>query len=126
MSVGCWLFSQGSLGSGLTKTLDFCDFQRTWKAHQATWPLPGEMLVSVSSSLIVRSTNVFGAAPFAGHDGGEPEVNPALESSVQEEGFENFTPDDVQGSGVAGCKAGGLFTRCSATGQLAGPFIHEY
>lgn len=67
----------GSLSSGLTKTLDFCDFQRTWKAPQAAWPLPGEMLVSVLSYLFVRSTNVFGAAPCAGDDAGELEVSPA-------------------------------------------------
>lgn len=98
---------KGSLSSDLTKTLEFCDFQRTWKAPQAAWPLPGEMLVSVLSYLLVRSTNVSGAAPRAEDDAGEPEVSPALESSVQEEGFENFTPKqpDSQGSGVAGRKA---------------------
>lgn len=50
------------------------------------------MLVSVLSYLLVRSTNVFGAAPCAGDDAGETEVSLALESSVQEEGFENSTP----------------------------------
>lgn len=65
------------------------------------------MLVSVLSYLLVHSTNVFGAAPCAGDDAGETEVSPALESSVQEERFENSTPKclDVQGSGVAARKA---------------------
>lgn len=75
---------KGSLSSGLTKTLEFCDFQRTWKAPQAAWPLPGEMLVSVLSYLLVRSTNVFGAVVRAGDNVGEPEVSPTFRSSVQE------------------------------------------
>lgn len=62
---------KGSLSSGLTKPLEFCDFQRTWKAPQAAWPLPGEMLVSVLFCLLlVCSANVFGAVACAGDECG--------------------------------------------------------
>lgn len=64
---------KGSLSSSLTKTLDSCDFQRAWKSPQAAWPLPGAMLVSVLSCLLVHPAKEFGAAPCAGGDVGEPE-----------------------------------------------------
>lgn len=66
---------KGSRSSGLAKTLEFCDFQRTWKAPQAAWPLPGEMLVSVLSSLLVCSTRFWSGCVCCG-EVGEPEVSP--------------------------------------------------
>lgn len=78
------------------------------------------MLVSVSSSLSVRSTHALGAAPCAGDGAGELEASSVLRSSVRED-LGIPLPNDQMSEAQSWSDAKPALCRgCSATGQLAG------
>lgn len=119
--MGCQLCSQGSLSSGLTKTLDFCDFQRTWKAPQAAWPLPGEMLVSVLSSLSVCCTMFLYQLHVWGVMWGNWRSALPLRTRSRRKDLKIPHPNDQMSEVQEWPEAKpGLSRRCLAIGQLVG------